>query len=203
MQTLFVTKIIAEIFFLKPPKPWWGFSHSPAKPSFMNPTSGVSCYAVTKAVGIFKGFACHTTRIQWIIWGMFRSCQISVPLWHSTKQRRAVHTRELQLYSPENREGMWIKREIFQNMSLEKTAKDIDPFCHFTKDVNMLSKLKEQKESLCTPTVFLCFCYPSWTQLSKTTMNGNIHTRVTHQTLPGQVFCPQISSKFFLQNSLV
>lgn len=78
-------KMIVEIFFFKPPKPQWGFSHSPAKPSFMNPTSGVSCYAVTKAVGILKGFACHTTRIQWIIWGMFCSCQISVSLWHSTK----------------------------------------------------------------------------------------------------------------------
>lgn len=121
----FVTKIIAEIF-LKPPRPQWGFSHSPAKPSFMNPTSGVSCYAVTKAVGIFKCFACHTTRIQWIFWGMFCSCQISVSVWHSTKQRRAVHKRELQLYSPENTEGMWTKRKIFQNMSLEKTAKDID-----------------------------------------------------------------------------
>lgn len=161
----------------------------------MNPTSGGSCYAVTKAVRIFKGFACHTTRIQCIIWGMFCSCQISVSLWHSTKQRRAVHKRELQLYSPENREGMRTKGEIFQNMSLEKTAKDIDPFCSFTKDVNMLSKLKEQKQSLCTPKVFLCFCYPLWTHLSKTTMNGTC-TYVTHQTLPGQVFWGVIKTFF-------
>lgn len=43
-------------------------------------------------------------------------------------------------------------------MSLEKTAKDVDPF---TKDVNMLSKLKKQKQSLFTPKVFLWFCYQS------------------------------------------
>lgn len=100
-----------DFFKKKPPKPLWGFSHSPAEPSFMNPTSGVSCYAVTKAVRIFKGFACHTTRIQCIIWGMFCSCQISVSLWHCTKQRRAVHKRGLQLYSPENRGGMWTKEK--------------------------------------------------------------------------------------------
>lgn len=103
----------------------WIFSES-CKAILYEPNIRVSCYAVTNAVGIFKGFTCHTTRIQWIFWGMFCSCQISVSLWHSTKQRRAVHKRELQLYSPENREGMWTKRKRFQNMSLEKTAKDID-----------------------------------------------------------------------------
>lgn len=82
-----------RLFFLRPPKPHWGFSRSPAKPSFMNPTSWVSCYAVSKTVGIFRGFARHTTSIQWIIWDMFCSCQKPIPVWHSTKQKKAVHKR--------------------------------------------------------------------------------------------------------------
>ena len=50
-----------------------------------------------------------------------------------------------QLYSPETGKGIWVKREIFQNMPLEKTVEDLQPFCSFTKDVNILSELKEQE----------------------------------------------------------
>lgn len=186
-----------DFFFLRPQKPQWGFSRSPAKPSFMNPTLGVSCYAVPRTMGIFKGFACHTTSIQWIIWGVFCSCQKSVPVWHSTKEKKAVHKR-----AAENREGMWIKREIFQNMPLEKTAKDADPFCSFTKDVNMLSKLKEQKSSLFAPKVFLWFCYRSWTRVSKTTINESVHTHGIHQTYTWTAFTAFGFCKDSLQNSL-
>lgn len=162
----------------------------------MNPTSGVSCYAVTKAVGIFKGFACHTTRIQWIIWGMFRSCQISVPLWHSTKQRRAVHTRELQLYSPENREGMWIKRKYSKTCHWKRQQRILTPSVISLRMSTCYQSLRNRKSPFVLPRYFYAFVtHREHSYLKPQWMGTYIH--VSHIKL----YLGRFSVLKFLQNS--
>lgn len=122
---------------LQPPTLLWEYSCRPAKLSLWTKHQGGSCYAASGALKNSKGFACHTGTNQWVIWGRFCNCQKSVPVQHGTKQKKAAYNRTATTVF-ENKQGIWKKkkkRELLQNMLLEKTKNVVDAFCSFTKKV--------------------------------------------------------------------